>query len=561
MRWWICVAIFCVAVMALLQADVIHLASGGKIECEILEENDDYIVVRMYPNIIAKIDVERVVKIERKPTRWQLYSEKSKGIDQYDAEAHWELAKWCKEQGLYREYKTELELTLALKPDHKEALKAYKELKEKEEARAKRIRERFAKKHRRSSSTSKSSSIAPKEIKKASASKLSQIRKLIDEFFSTPEEDYKKREKILERLSRFEPLSRSDVLSFKRELFRKVRRGPKASYKGGRGQLNSKLYPGTYYICIPRAKMRKYPLVIGLHGGGPGVGDGRTALQKWGFAARKGAICVFPTVIRKESTAWNKEREERYVMALIEEIKRSFPIDTNRIYLVGHSMGGYGTWSIGTHYADVFAGLAPCAGGVFVMTGQGGSVVGLARGTVVNLKNTPIYFYHGADDPRVPPTSDRKAAELLAKLKEKYGPYEYVYKEYNGIGHGLPPGGLSPIIEWLFKHKRNPYPKMVIWEPSRPYKTLFWWVKNRGGISQIVAKIDRSKNEIIIDGPSSGFSIYLNDKLVDLSKPVRVVINGKEVFKDYASYSISALVDSIADKKDPQQFFYAKIDF
>ncbi len=555
MRRWFLIVVFCAAALS-IQADIIHLASGGKVEAEILEETDDYILVRMYPNILAKIDIERVERIERKPTRWQIYSEKSQKIAPYDAEAHWKLAKWCKKQGLYREYKTEVELTLSLKPDHKEALKAYEELRAERERRIKRAEKRAAVKKTSSKKTS-----TPKQVKSASQSKLAQIRKLIGEFFSTPEEDYKKREQILEKLSKFEPLSRSDVLSFKREIFRKAKRGPKATYKGGRGQLNSKLYPGTYYICIPRVKMRKYPLVIGLHGGGQGVGDGRTALQKWAFATRKGAICVFPTVIKKEATAWNKEREERYVMALIEEMKRTFPIDTNRIYLVGHSMGGYGTWSIGTHYADVFAGLAPCAGGIFVMMGQGGSVVGLARGTVVNLKNTPIYFYHGADDPRVPPTSDRKAAEVLAELKKKYGPYEYVYKEYNGIGHGLPPSGLGPIIEWLFKHKRNPYPKMVIWEPSRPYKTLFWWVKNRGGISQIVAKIDRAKNEITIDGPSSGFSLYLNDKLVDLSKPIRVVINGKEAFNDYATYSVAALLDSIADKRDPQQFFYAKIDF
>jgi hypothetical protein len=193
------------------------------------------------------------------------------------------------------------------------------------------------------------------------------------------------------------------------------------------------------------------------------------------------------------------------------------------------------------------------------MTGGGG--VTLARGTVVNLKNTPIYFYHGSNDPQVPPTSDRKAAEALEELKKKYGPYEYIYKEYDGIGHGLPPDGLSPIIEWLFSHKRNPYPEMVIWEPSRPYKTLFWWIKNRGGISQIVAKIEKSKNEITIEGPSSGFSIYLNDKMVDLNKPIKVIINGKEAYNDYANYSAAALLDSLADKRDLTQFFFAKIDF
>ena len=47
---WFLVAVFC-AVALSMQADIIHLASGGKVEAEILEETDDYILVRMYPNI------------------------------------------------------------------------------------------------------------------------------------------------------------------------------------------------------------------------------------------------------------------------------------------------------------------------------------------------------------------------------------------------------------------------------------------------------------------------------------------------------------------------------
>jgi|GEM_PF-713593 len=554
-RWALIIGL-CIFVIY-VYADIISLTTGGKIEGEIIEEDDDQVTVKTYSGITV-ISKERVENIERKPTRWQLYTEKSKKISEFDAEAHWELAKWCKEQGLVREYKTELEITLSLKPDHKDALASYEELLRSSEEAAKNVKG-VSRQSPPRRETGKPTETGARKEEPSSAEKKTKIRELIKKYFAISEENFKEREDVLAELSKLEPLNKEDVLSFKNEIYKEAISGPKATFQGGTGKLNSKLYPGTYYISVPKATADKYPLLIGLHGGGEGVGDGREAAQKFGIGARFGAICVFPTVIQKEATAWNKEREEKYVMALIEEMKRTFPIDTSRIYLVGHSMGGYGTWSIGTHYADVFAGLGPCAGGIFVMTGGGG--VTLARGTVVNLKNTPIYFYHGSNDPQVPPTSDRKAAEALEELKKKYGPYEYIYKEYDGIGHGLPPDGLSPIIEWLFSHKRNPYPEMVIWEPSRPYKTLFWWIKNRGGISQIVAKIEKSKNEITIEGPSSGFSIYLNDKMVDLNKPIKVIINGKEAYNDYANYSAAALLDSLADKRDLTQFFFAKIDF
>ena len=45
----------------------------------------------------------------------------------------------------------------------------------------------------------------------------------------------------------------------------------------------------------------------------------------------------------------------------------------------------------------------------------------------------------------------------------------------------------------------------------------------------------------------------------DSSKPVKVTIGGKEVFNDYVYYSASAILESIQDKKDPEQYFTAKI--
>ena len=237
-------------------------------------------------------------------------------------------------------------------------------------------------------------------------------------------------------------------------------------------------------------------------------------------------------------------------MEIIAELKRTYNIDTNQIYLAGHSMGGGGTWSIGTHYADIFAAISPMAG---MASESKGSI------PIANLKNTPVWFYHSIDDPRVPVEPDRQTAKLLKEYKEKYGPYEYIYKEYTDIGHGLPKEGLASIWKWMFSKKRSPYPKLVIWEPSRPYKKIFYWLKadepNYG--QRLEAKIEGNKISITSTVPA--LTIFLNEKLVDLSKPVIVERDGEAKFNGNVGYSLSALIETIADKNDPEMYFTSRI--
>lgn len=380
----------------------------------------------------------------------------------------------------------------------------------------------------------------------------SEIHQLIKEYFAR--RDWKERDEIVRRVEDLEKdytVTRQDVASLVRMMFDAARQGPRQTGKSP-AQCTHPDFPGHYIINVGGAARsgQKVPLFIGLHGGGEGVGEGSQIAGLFGNPLPNG-IVVYPTVIKKEATAWNTEREEQYVLAIIEELKRTYNIDTNRVYLAGHSMGGYGTWSIGGRHADLFAAIQPGAGGVF------GSNQGIMRGIVENLKNTPVYFYHGSDDPRVPPTTDRLAAQKLQEYREKYGPYEYVYQEEDGIGHGLPRKGLKPIWDWIFSKKRDPYPEFVIWEPTRPYKKLFYWVKLDPPSGRIEAKIEG--NRILIEGSCRNVTLMISDKMGLLDKQVTVIKGGKEVFTGKPVYSIATALESIGAKNDPEMYFIARI--
>ncbi len=399
----------------------------------------------------------------------------------------------------------------------------------------------------------------PKEPRMGSKER-AEARKLIKAYFEATEAGEKAA--LLETMKGFDPISRRSARTLKAYAFRCAYAGPKRKLES-RTRLETA--QGTGQILVSGVKRgRAQPLLIGLHGGGAGTGDGATSRQKWQSATGKGCICVFPTVLKKEDSAWNKEREERYVLEIIEAVKRSTRVDTNRIYLVGHSMGGFGTWSIGAHHADLFAAISPNAGGIFAVRG---STLRLASGILPNLYNTPVYFFHSTDDPQVPAATDQRAAKELARLREEHpGGYEHVYKEYDDIGHGMPPTGVRPILEYLLEHKRDPYPAKVIFEPSRATKRLFAWVEvpAGSGVSWICAEYDRKSNEISVQtkGGDTGFAVYLAPRaMFDIKKKVTVKVNGTVKFEAYVQRSLVAMIRSIGAFFDMERVYEIRIGF
>ncbi|MFQ5844627.1 MAG: hypothetical protein ACE5JG_06510, partial [Planctomycetota bacterium] len=87
------------------------------------------------------------------------------------------------------------------------------------------------------------------------------------------------------------------------------------------------------------------PLVVGLHGGGPGgkdgkevVGTGKSAMNFYrGECEQRGWICVCPNAV---VAGWHSRPNHDVIDAVLDELRALYNIDENRIYLTGHSMGG-----------------------------------------------------------------------------------------------------------------------------------------------------------------------------------------------------------------------------
>lgn len=320
------------------------------------------------------------------------------------------------------------------------------------------------------------------------------------------------------------------------------------------------------FICAGRRGGHAVPLFIGLHGGGATGGDGTRAERVFRDVPAN-SVQVYPTAMQLEADAWNTPREEQYVLALIAQMIRTFDIDTNRIYLAGTSMGGFGAWSMGTAFPDRFAALASGAGGVIPMRRQGRFEV--QPGWVENLFGLPIWFYHSVDDARVPPHGDRAAGTALKRLHGQFPKgYEYVYKEYLDRGHGAPPLGHRPILQWMFARTRDPAPPRVRWRPCRSYKRqcywLYWPAPKLDGLPRsttgpLIDAHVTGPNAITVTGAPAGLEILLRPGFVDLAKPVTLTVDGRVVFEAIVRPTLKAMLLAAGESRDPELVFTARV--
>jgi predicted esterase len=335
---------------------------------------------------------------------------------------------------------------------------------------------------------------------------------------------------------------------------------------------------GTNYLYDEKSKRGKYivagdarakQLVICLHGGGAGEGSAESAVSGFGGAFHKmdKTVVIYPEVLEKTEHGWTDDDTEQFILDLIETAKRSHPIDTNHVYITGHSMGGFGTWTLGARYADLFGGLAAFAGAPtpYFDPKNSGRVIGIQDGVLPNLMNLPIFVYQSGDDRNVPAVTNDFALPELDKLRAATHDqgYEHVYERVEGRGHQFPEKGPGPGVEWATRHARNPRPKKVVWQPVRAWKKSFYWIHSeKPSLGKTLTVEVTAPNTIDVtgDATSKGLTLYLDDRLVDLEKEVTVKVDGKEVFRQVAKIHLSTMVETAAERADAEYVFGARVD-
>lgn len=306
-------------------------------------------------------------------------------------------------------------------------------------------------------------------------------------------------------------------------------------------------------------------ILIAMHGGGAGSGDAASAHGHYAPAAAElGWVCISPEVLEKTERGWTDSGTEEWVMDLVDAALRTWKVDPAHVYLAGHSMGGYGSWTLGAHHADRCAGLAPSAGAPTpILDRATGKVTDLVEGVIPNLRNVRIAIFQSTDDPRVPPGPNQKGVELLGAAQQRWGGFDFEYWEVGDRGHGFPEGGVVELLRKIEAAVRDPLPERIVWQPAVTWKRQFYWLHwERPALEAIVvADLDREHNTIAIQSNGAdlaGLSVLLDERLVDLDKEVVITVDGKETRRELCAARLVDLLDTSVHP-DPALGFAARL--
>jgi poly(3-hydroxybutyrate) depolymerase len=187
----------------------------------------------------------------------------------------------------------------------------------------------------------------------------------------------------------------------------------------------------SYLVYVPQAydPVRPHPLVVILHGIGESAYLPQSSPVHDAFLAsceRHGVILVAPNGKHHlPGTAhFYRDEGERDVLQVISLAKAAYNVDPARVYLTGPSMGGFGTWYIGSRHPELFAAIAPVCG---FGTGRFAS---MPRIEVRRLAGVPTYVTHGSADPTVPVSESRELVGLMKKAG-----LAVTYDELPGVRH------------------------------------------------------------------------------------------------------------------------------
>lgn len=202
--------------------------------------------------------------------------------------------------------------------------------------------------------------------------------------------------------------------------------------KAYRSAVDQTLQPYRLFIPDTYDGTKPAPLVVALHGMG---GDENSMFDGYGKeltpdANKYGFIVVAPK--GRDQASMYRGTAEQDVLDVMAEVERDYKVDKSRVYLMGHSMGGYGTWSIAMDHPELFAALGPISGG--------GSTEGM-----VKIRNIPQYVTHGDNDKTVNVSSSRT---MVAAGKKAGANITYV--EVPGGSHvSVAQPALAPMMEFF----------------------------------------------------------------------------------------------------------------
>ncbi len=336
-----------------------------------------------------------------------------------------------------------------------------------------------------------------------------------------------------------------------------------------------------YHVQLPPEydPYRRYPVLVVLNGAhnsplqelefwtGPPARDAAGAIvgPRRGQAMRHGYMTLAvqwqqPQQYRYEYTL----REHEAVLTALRDATRRFSIDTNRVFLSGHDIGGDAAWDLALAHPDLWAGALP-------FTARYSSVKKYVQHYWENAAYVPLYFVAGEKD------GNKMVAN--APVLDKYfrQRFDVTVVEFLGRGQESFHDEILEALTWMQRptHRRQASPAEFRCMTMRPWDNFFWWIEGRDFPRSVhpaswpqrqarptsVEGRVLKKNHLAADSGAARTTLWLSPELVDFSQPIKLTWNGRKLSKLAASTepSLEVLLEDVRTRGDRLRPFWAKV--
>ncbi len=212
-----------------------------------------------------------------------------------------------------------------------------------------------------------------------------------------------------------------------------------------RGFVLEGLGPGdrniVYFVQLPKgtaAGAGRWPLLVFLHGRGESGGGLRRVAVHGPIKASVG-MDDFPFLVVAPHLPVDVSWDPEWVTAVVGDAMSRWPVDRDRVYLTGLSLGGHGTWDTAARYPDMFAAIAP-------VSGRGD------QERACSLAGLPIWSFHGVLDDIVAASDNQAMVDAVRRCGGEPG-----LTLYPDTGHDAWTGTYDDprLYAWLLSHSRN----------------------------------------------------------------------------------------------------------
>ena len=323
-----------------------------------------------------------------------------------------------------------------------------------------------------------------------------------------------------------------------------------------------------YSVTLPLeySPLRNYPMIVALRSQGMSREQELTwwagSAAQPGHAMKRGYIVIAPEYADADAEEYDYSlTAHRAVLASIRDARKRFSVDSDRIFLGGHGMGGDAAFDVGMAQPDLFAGVMPIAGMCekYCLT------------TWQNSKLTAWYVVGGERDR----DSLEVNAQVLTQMMKKG--YDVVYCEYAARGYESYFEELVRLFEWMDLHQREPDQREFDVNILRPTGTQWYWLTVNGFPENVLLPVVWKKggtatrpqnvsgritpgNTIRIGSAGKQAVVKLSPDLIDFDRRVEVIRRGRPAFRDFVKPDVKALLDDLRERGDRQRLYWARLD-